>query len=330
MAKALELFHNDRFRANEESFNITPTEAELKESGYFSQAVSELMYSPETKHEQYLSHEAETENFADFQFNVEQGLEKGTTVTGGRGCGKTNTAKQIVKRLQDHGCVVRVYDNSQAWGESSFKNLVKIMPNSNFEPVYSESYVFDISLLSIEDQKDFIETQIANDYYKAVAQSEAERTWRVYVFEEAELPMGKKRSPTMLQFCSIGRNFKLSFVAVAQRFQMLNTDLISLSGQLYVGAMHEDNDLKKLRNWLKDKTEDLKHLELGDFVRYCDGETVKMHCDKFTDNTQHAIVEAEPLNTPQPITQSQNTDYTAFLKLLFLSAIAIVFLWSVL
>jgi len=84
----------------------------------------------------------------------------------------------------------------------------------------------------------------------------------------------------MLQFCSIGRNFKLSFIAVAQRFQMLNTDLISLSGQLYCGCFHEQNDLKKLRNWIKDKTEQLNELQLGEFMRYSEGKIELIQCDK--------------------------------------------------
>jgi hypothetical protein len=332
MELATELFYQEAFKHDCKNPN-TPEDQELLEGGFYQTAKSMLMADrARAETEQYNEYADQAENFADFKFNVEQSLEKGTTIVGGRGCGKTNTAKQIVKKLQDHGYVIRVYDNSQAWRQSSVKNLVMVTPNNNFEPVYSESYVFDISLLSIEDQKEFIETQISNDYYEAVAQSEAERTWRVYVFEEAELTLGKNRSPTMLQFCSIGRNFKLSFVAVAQRFQMLNTDLISLSGQLYCGCFHEDNDLKKLKNWLGAETERLKKLELGQFAYYSDGKIELMQCDKFTDNVE--TVNIQPTTTPQPLPNTQpiqtKADYTLLLKFAFMTIIGIVFIWGLL
>jgi hypothetical protein len=117
----------------------------------------------------------------------------------------------------------------------------------------------------------------------------------------------------MLQFCSIGRNFKLSFLAIAQRFQMLNTDLISLSGQLYVGTVHEENDLKKLRNWFGDKTEQLKTLQLGEFTRYSDGKIELMQVDKFNDTVE--IVNIKPMRSPQPMMPQPKIDYTPLLRI---------------
>jgi hypothetical protein len=161
----------------------------------------------------------------------------------------------------------------------------------------------------VKTQKAFIETQIKHDYAQAVAQEEKDRVWRVFVFEEAEIVLGKQRSQTMLQFCSIGRNFKLSYLAVAQRLAMLNTDLISLSGQLYCGCLHEENDLKKLRNWLKDRTEKLKRLSLGDFIRYCDGDIAVMHVDKFSENVDavNAVSDTPKIEPFQPIKTHTNS-----------------------
>ena len=110
---------------------------------------------------------------------------------------------------------------------------------------------------------------------------------------------------------------------------MLNTDLISLSGQLYCGCFHEQNDLKKLRNWFGDGTEQLKRLELGDFIRYCDGETVKMRIDKFAKNVETVNIQPitpkpkpiEPLPTLQP-----KADYGILAKVAIIGFLGLLFL----
>jgi hypothetical protein len=182
-------------------------------------------------------------------------------------------------------------------------------PHGNFEPNYGESYVFDTSLLDVEQQKAFIENLADREFIQTATLSENERTWRIYVFEECELLLGThESSKKIMRLCASGRNLKMSYVAIAQRFQMVTTNLISLSGQLYVGAMHEQNDLKKVRNWLADKTKELQSLEVGEFIRYCNGKSAKMRTERFTVASQPKTILAETNSSPiaQPIRTNQS------------------------
>jgi len=230
--KALELFHNERARRGDPAFDTNPEVSELREGGYVSGARSMLMtdqYRSQIEGKDY------TENL-DFAFDVELGLKEGTFVSGGRGCGKSSLTKTIVDMFFKHGYVVRIFDNSQVWRSSSIANLAVIKPYSNFEPQYNESYVFDISLLSLEQQKSFIENIVDNDFNYTASLNENERNWRIYVFEEAELLIGTHdQSKPILRLVASGRNLSLSYVVVAQRFAMISTNLISLCGQFFLG-----------------------------------------------------------------------------------------------
>jgi hypothetical protein len=312
--KAIELFHNERARRGDPSFPITPTEQELKENGFWSAAVSELM------RDQYRS-QIESKDFfeenleEDFEFDSELGLQRGAFIAGNRGCAKSNLAKKIVDVFLRKGYVIRVFDNSQTWRDSSVPNLVLVTPRSNFESKYEESYVFDTSLLDIGEQKTFIENVADREFIQTATLSENERTWRIYVFEECELLLGTHdNSKKIMRLCASGRNLKMSYVSIAQRFQMVTTNLVSLSGQLYIGAMHEQNDLKKIRNWLADKTKELQNLEVGEFFRYCNGKSVKMRTERFRARSQPKTILAEtnitPIMKPQPMQSNQTLGIT--------------------
>jgi len=315
LLKATELFHNERCKTGNPAFATSPTEEELSESGFIQTAKSMLM--TDQYRSQIESKDFYSENLEDFEFDSDLGLQRGTFIAGNRGCAKSNLAKTIVDLFLRKGSIVRVFDNSQTWRNSNVPNLVLVKPYSFFEPKYGESYVFDTSLLDIEQQKAFIENVADREFIQTAMLSENERTWRIYVFEECELLLGTHdNSKKIMRLCASGRNLKMSYVAIAQRFQMVTTSVISLSGQLYVGAMHEQNDLKKIRNWLADKTKELQSLEVGEFFRYCNGKSAKMKTERFRARSQPKMILTEtnisPVVKPQP---KQETNIATFLRL---------------
>ena len=321
--RAQELFHYDNLRHGCESF-ITPTESELKESGYFSQAVSELMMDEATHAtEPFNDYIQAVENFnKKFTFDIETALTQGTTICGGRGCGKSTLAKQIVKQLQEHSVKIKVFDNSQAWQNSSIETIIEVTPNA--QVACFDSAVYDLSRLIPTEHRKYIEQQVKADYYSAVNMPQAQRESTVFVFEECEIVLGRSVSAIMQQLISVGRNYRLSYLAIAQRLQRINTDLISLSNQLFIGRMHEQNDLRKISNWLSN-TEQLKSLELGDFIKYSNGKTELAHVQPFEDTTEHTFITAAPLETvtaPQP----RNVDYAPLAKVALICALGVILL----
>jgi hypothetical protein len=328
LEKAIELFHNDNARNGNPSF-ITPTEQELKENGCWQCALSELLRDNASADLAEFKTYAELENFAEFQFDIDLALQQGIFISGGRGCGKSSLTKTIVDRFLKQGYVIRVFDNSQTWRLSSVPNLAVIEPNSNFEPEYNENYVFDTSLLSIKEQKEFIENLVDREFVYTAKLSENARAWRIYVFEECELLLGThEKSKELLKLCAVGRNLKMSYIAIAQRFQMISTNMISLCGQIYLGQCHEQNDLKKAYNWLGDKTKELTKLDVGQFIRYCKGQNTKMNVDYFeTEIKPKLIMTEKPKSEISQIDSTTQQTNFAVLKLAVVSFLGLILLW---
>ena len=115
-------------------------------------------------------------------------------------------------------------------------------------------------------------------------------------------------------------------MAIAQRLAKINVDLISLSNQLYIGKLHEANDLRKIRNWVSD-TEQLRVLEAGDFIRYSNGKTELVHVQPFEDTTEHDFITAAPRET---VTATpQQADYGVLIKLGVIAFLGVVLLIGV-
>ena len=319
--KAIQIWKEDRFKKGQ-PYELNPEIEELKEEGFLNQAQSELMrdsYRSAIENKDFF----EMENFDSFQFDQHLGLTCGTFISGGRGCGKSSLAKTITDIFLKEGYVVRVFDNSQTWRRSNIPNLVIVKPYTNFEPQYGDSYVFDISMLDIEQQKAFIENVVDKEFQHTANLNENERNWRIYVFEECEILISThERSKKILRLCATGRNLKLSYIAISQRFQIVSTNLISMSGQLYLGMMHEFNDLKRAYNWIGNSTKELAKLDVGQFIRYCKGNMAKMNVELFTSKTKPKMIITESI---LPIPQFSKQDNGSIIDLLkFITCAGIV------
>lgn len=113
--KAIELFHNERAKNGDPSFNIEPEISELSEGGYLSSAQSELMRNPESKNAEWKSYNENLENSSDLKFDVKEGMATTTFITGSRGIGKSDAAMKISDQLMKEGILVVVFDCSGDW-----------------------------------------------------------------------------------------------------------------------------------------------------------------------------------------------------------------------
>jgi len=285
LTKAIELFHIDRAMHNDPSFSITPTEQELKENGYLSAAQSELMrdnYKQAIESKDFY----DLENFADFQFDIKEGMQTTTFISGSRGVGKSDIAMQIVDQLTREGITCIVFDSSRDWfHRSSTNQYVTVQPHSDL-PIPSGNMIFDLSLLTPSEQQQCVErfckklfehqiNNMANKYY--------------IVFEEAQLyfPLNSiraKRYQNSARVLTVGRNVGISLLAVSQFPALCDKELIKNAQQIYIGCTSEPNTLAYWKGIFK-SAEQLKDLQNGEFLYYCRNKLSRIQIEPYENNT---------------------------------------------
>jgi adenosyl cobinamide kinase/adenosyl cobinamide phosphate guanylyltransferase len=270
--KAKELWHTDRARMGDPSFNIDPEENELKEGGYLASAASELMYSSETKNAQWLEKNetlevSKNESF-DTILDVPALLRSGTVIFGGSGCGKSTLAKAVVRKLGEKGIVCYIVDPSRAWLDQGFE-VVEVTKDQDSYRWIGQNTVFDVSRLTNNEKVIFVDllsAELLHGHMNGVKQFE------VAVLEEAELYIGnnslrRKRLQNVLALLSNGRNFNLRAILISQVPSMVDKLPIKLTEQRVFGRLSEPNDQRYCKQLLgKEWVEQLKSLEVGTFL----------------------------------------------------------------
>lgn len=322
--RATELFFQNEWQ-NGNKTSINPTLKELSESGYLAEAQTILMESEQRRYEQYTHNN--TLDVKDLIFDIELAKKRGTFISGNRGSGKSNLGKILVDKLLRQGYIVKVFDNSQTWRHSSVPNL-RIVKNNFGDIDFTKSCVFDLSMLYIKDQRRFVEYVVKTEFELQTQLPENQRQWMFYVFEECEMLVSThNRSEEILRLACTGRNFKMSYIVLAQRLAMVSPSLISLCGQLHIGQAHEENDLKKLRNWLGNYVSELRDLTIGEFLYKHGKYAEKIQTDKFTSNIKpKQISETRKFAIPEARTNNNKDGLYSLISTILLIAMILCIL----
>ena len=322
-AKAIELFHQDRFRNGDPSF-ITPTEQELKENGHWQCAVSELMRS---------NHRSEIESdYVDFPqeftVNIEQLFQSNGLILGSRHTGKSDLAMLISDAIKNNA-VVLVFDPSKDWIErSSIKRYMKVEPHTILD-VPNESVVFDISLLSPTQQQATLE-RFSRTLFEHQAQTQDRKQYLV-ICEEAHTcfyqnVMRSKNAVNSVRMLSVGRNVDICCLLISQFASMLDKFCVKHStSQVWLGFTREPNDLKYLRQFLGSQVELLPKLNDGEFLYLTRKGTQKIAIEPYEGTTaKEQIVVSEPklITVPVRTTHNYAVAKSLIISLLLIMAIA--------
>lgn len=288
LAKASEMWkkYQDQCGASELSLT-TPEEHELKEDGFFSAAVSELMSSPFKKYEEFGEPEKsnkESENFdrktidqsivEGVPFNIPTAMDSGFYISGTSQSGKTNLAKHLVQKLINAGITCYVMDTSQAWShDTPVKNVVAIDVDTDSYSITSNT-ILDISTLNTRQKVAFVNLFCRTIYEQHV---QGYRAREFIVFEEAQtyLPQSSMRlairhsSPceSVLDVVTVGANYGLRFGLITQFPALVDKPPVKITQQRYFGWTWEKNDVAYIKGFL-DKTwiEKLQGLQKGQFI----------------------------------------------------------------
>jgi hypothetical protein len=321
----------------------TPEYSELLESGFISLAQSNLMSTPETL---YGLTSLETEKTqlletSHLHFNVEELLASGCFISGQSGCGKSDLAMYVADKLMEQGVVVYCIDPSQDWmARSNVPHAVTIERASQPITIPEQSTIFDTSRLYVSEQRRFIEAFAERLYRFQLEQPRERRKWRTCVFEECQLvyPNGSFRShkkSASLQLVSVGRNFKLRFIAVTPFAANVDKYPIKMAAQRFFGSTSEHNDLRYLQGFLGERVYELTRLDSGQFVYHYPKKKQKI--SKVSIDPHNRTVplrmrrpEAEAVTVPkrpQPLPR-RSSDNESLMRLLtaltFLAIVAVV------
>jgi hypothetical protein len=260
LEKAIELFHQDRFRNGDPSF-INPTEQELKENGHWQCAVSELMRD---------GHRSEIESdYVDFPepftVDLKELFQSNGLILGSRHTGKSDVGMFVCNEAMKEGAICYVLDPSKDWLKRS-----SVPYYTENLAITEKSTVFDISLLCPNEQRKTVERFCKELFEHQVTKEDRKQV--LLVFEESQTyfyqgSMKSKDLENCVRCVSVGRNFDVACLLISQFASALDKFLIKHSiSQSWYGFSREPNDIRYLAQILGDSVKELPKLNDGEFL----------------------------------------------------------------
>jgi hypothetical protein len=302
--KAIELWKNDRVRANDPSFDLTPEIEELREGGFLSAAQSALMRNPESKNAEWLDSSKDAETLA-FQFDTKEGMTTTTFISGSRGVGKSDVAMKISDQLMKEGILVVVFDCSGDWVKrSGIRRYLKADPLSDLA-IQDQNVIVDTSMLTPMQQQNCVEW-----FCRKLFEYQLNSAKRFYlIFEEAQIffPLNSLRSlraQNTMRILTTGRNFGVSLCAISQFAATIDKELVKHAGQIFLGYASEQNTLAYWKGILGKKAEDLKKLQNGQFVYFNRNKISLTEIEPYESDVCKTQIQIPEVQPTQPTNQS--------------------------
>jgi hypothetical protein len=248
-----------------ELVDISPTVNELRESGTWSQAISELMMEkPKHEFERFEGYIKKAENFGKKQvvtelpFAIKGAMDTGFFIAGARQSGKTTLAKHLAQKLIQRGICVYVLDVSRAWANNTPITNIMTIPYSK-EDIHIQlwkSRVFDLSNLGYAARHTYVNefTQAVYDAHKAFGYKKAPFEFIFYEEAQTYVPNGSFRSITkyapLVDLITVGANFNLSFALITQFPALVDKTPVKAAQQRYFGWSTEKNEVDYIRKFV--------------------------------------------------------------------------------
>lgn len=236
-------------------------------------------------------------------FDTNLALDGGVCSFAGRQKGKTNLFKLLVNELMKSGITVKVFDPSQAWTRNTpiHDKITVRIDRPMIDLLTESSIVYDISRLSRPDQRTLVNSIIAEDYDTQANTPEKFREPKFYVFEEAQLfasSQSVKWMEEVYKLVTVGANFRMSYGLISQRPASIDVECISRCSQIYIGNLWEENDLRKVKNYLnysrKECYEVITHLPVGCFVKIENGKKKIVSVPEFKGPKANELTSEKP------------------------------------
>jgi hypothetical protein len=331
--KARELYAKDCFRTGcSELCESNPETEELKEDGYLNAAQSELMSSNATKYEleKWKVYSEQTENFADFQFDLKEAMKNGIYISGTTGSGKSDAGMYAVEQMLRENIAIVVFDSSQDWMLRSGIERVHTLTSVYIQQIPEKPIIFDTSILSVQQSQRLVES-FSEQLMRHQAQKMLDRKTYFLVFEEAhtifpEGCMRAKRYENTVKMMTQGRNFNVRFMCITQFASLIDKNAMRYMTQRYFGQTNEPNDIAYIRKIIGKDSEQLKTLDAGQFLYFNKGNVSKIGIEPFKANISRIQIDQDvpKIEVVKPINAPPNyaTAKAVIMSLLLLMGIA--------
>jgi|GEM_PF-1944735 hypothetical protein len=300
--KALQLWYAEQYK-----HGITdptnPEDFELKENGFWSQAISELMrdnakavlqeweaYDNYVQNMKAEDHDVKAERENEFNEGLPLDFleceRSNILVSGTNQTGKTLCAISVTDLLMVNGWQVLVFDVSGVWkAQSNIAVCYELEEGFKkyFIPI-NASAIYDLSLLTLDYQRKFVNDLLANVWKMRV--NEQTETNLMLVFEEFQLYARTLRNvlnQNLLRVMTVGANVGIRCLGITPDLALVDPLFIRLCNQRY--HFHLGNEWSAKRRFRhyygKEWLTKALALRVGECIYYNNGELSLWRIPKF-------------------------------------------------
>lgn len=284
--RAKELFFANEWQKGNRT-QINPTIDELRESGFLSLVMSQLMRSEgyeykmemEAQKRAYVKSCFKT-NMGKFPIDLTECTKSNILISGTNQQGKSLCAMGLSQELMSNGWQIYCFDNVGHWREKSSirKSFTIKEKTAKFTLKVGESVIFDIALLKPSQQRKFVEQILEQTWLFRVLTKP--KTWLMIVFEEFQLYGRTVRgnvSENLMRIMSVGANYHIRTLGITPDLSLIDCAFIRLTTQRYHFRLgNEPNAKRRFRSYYsKDWCRVCQSLDVG-FAIYVNKEKMQV------------------------------------------------------
>ena len=258
-------------------------------------------------------------------------------VSGTTACGKSDLAMMHAEELIKEGVKVIVFDATLDWVKlSSLPYYLTVREGEHFQYSFDiGSFIFDMSLLNITQQKKLVRIVCRELWKRQVRDAQQGKPLRQYylIFEEGHnyFPQGCMRSHELadvVQLVTGGRNYKIRFEVITQFASMIDKDVMKYMKQRYFGYSDEPNDIDYITGFLgREHSKKLTELKAGQFL-YKFGKKVRQIKNPIYESKTKSKPYPKLLEEPEPKEDRPETDLLKFAAVVFQVGALLIFLFA--